>query len=165
MQIPETVRNIFSIFPLHTYPAVPPPPSPGSSSSPAAATLWIAAPPSSTEVLSADVECLKWQAYLALRGVSPGVLNVRTDVDPQAALEGQFPNLRVNDKLEQEEGSLLPAYLISAWTDAHLGVSSLDDSLEGYRDETARDESRAWVALLEGNVHSALVRLCSTVLF
>ena len=32
------------------------------------------------------------------------------------------------------------------------------DELEGYADGDARDESRAWVALLEGNVHAALVR-------
>jgi metaxin len=29
--------------------------------------------------------------------------------------------------------------------------------LEGYKDEEARDESRAWVSLLEGDVHAALV--------
>ncbi|EEB86599.1 hypothetical protein MPER_16389, partial [Moniliophthora perniciosa FA553] len=33
--------------------------------------------------------------------------------------------------------------------------------LEGYKDETAKDESRAWVSLLEGNVHAALYLLCS----
>jgi hypothetical protein len=31
------------------------------------------------------------------------------------------------------------------------------DHLEGYKDEGARDESRAWVALLEGIVQGALV--------
>jgi metaxin len=29
--------------------------------------------------------------------------------------------------------------------------------LEGYKDEETRDESRAWVSLLEGDVHTALV--------
>jgi hypothetical protein len=32
------------------------------------------------------------------------------------------------------------------------------DHLEGYKDEGARDESRAWVDLLEGTVQAALVR-------
>jgi hypothetical protein len=31
------------------------------------------------------------------------------------------------------------------------------DHLEGYKDEGARDESRAWVAPLEGTVQAALV--------
>lgn len=155
MQIPEPVRNIFSKFPLHTYPAVALPSSSAVNSTPV--TLWITSPPSSSEVLSGDVECLKWQAYLALRGIPSGVLSIRTDVDPPAALDGRFPNLRVNSKSAQEEGALLPAHFIPGWTDSYLGVNSLEDPLEGYKDEAARDESRAWVSLLEGNIHSALV--------
>ena len=34
-------------------------------------------------------------------------------------------------------------------------------ALEGYKHEEARDESRAWVSLLEGDFHAALV----TILF
>ena len=52
------------------------------------------------------------------------------------------------------EGELLPAQLIPEWVDGQVGAL---DELEGYADEAARDESRAWVALLEGNVHAALV--------
>ena len=53
------------------------------------------------------------------------------------------------------EGALLAAHLIPEWVDKHVGIPGL---LEGYADEAARDESRAWVALMEGNVHAALVR-------
>lgn len=165
MQIPEPIRNIFSKFPLHTYPAIALPSSSSSASDSNPVTLWITSPPSSSEVLSVDVECLKWQAYLALRGIPPGVLNIRTDVDPQAALDGRFPNLRVNSKSAREEGALLPAHFIPGWTDSYLGVNSLEDPLEGYRDENARDESRAWVSLLEGNIHSALVSILPAALF
>jgi len=38
-----------------------------------------------------------------------------------------------------------------------LGVNFNADPLEGYKDEAARDENRAWVSLLEGVVHAALV--------
>lgn len=53
---------------------------------------------------------------------------------------------------------LLAAPHIVEWVDVKLAHSVLDDPWEGYKDEAAKDESRAWVALLEGNVHAALVR-------
>ncbi|KAF9073690.1 hypothetical protein BDP27DRAFT_1416776 [Rhodocollybia butyracea] len=45
---------------------------------------------------------------------------------------------------------------IVEWVDVKLAHSALDDLWDGYKDEAAKDESRAWVALLEGNVHAAL---------
>ena len=115
-------------------------------------------------MLSSDVECLKWQAYLALRGLSD--VSVRWDVSVDGALDARLPNLHVplktlpgaSDEVKASddgEGELLPAHLIPEWVDGQVGAL---DELEGYVDEAAKDESRAWVALLEGNVHAALVR-------
>ena len=59
-----------------------------------------------------------------------------------------------------EDGELLAAHSIPTWVDAKLGVDSAEDPLEGYADAEARIESRAWVALLEGVVHAALVCTC-----
>ncbi|KAG6909626.1 hypothetical protein DXG01_016408 [Tephrocybe rancida] len=104
-------------------------------------TLWIAPPGPSDAPLSADVECLKWQAYLALRNV-PNLL--RTDVDPAGALDA-LPNLQTDNT------TLLAAHLIPQWADQHAQPEPDYVSLE------ARDESRAWVALLEGTIHAALL--------
>ncbi|GLB34736.1 putative glutathione S-transferase, C-terminal domain [Lyophyllum shimeji] len=99
------------------------------------------------EPLSADVECLKWQAYLALRRLSN--IRIRTDISPAGALDARLPNLLVS------ETSLLAAHLIPQWADEQTTADT--DPLEGYKDEAARDESRAWVSLLEGTVHAALL--------
>jgi metaxin len=139
----------YAHFPLHTYPAVYPP----SSFSLERPTLWIARP-RGTGSLSADVECLKWQAYLALRGVTN--VAVRWDISPDGALGGRFPNLQIPPSANDDgKGKLLPSHMIPAWVDEKVGAST--DPLEGYKDEASRDESYAWVALLEGNVHAALV--------
>ncbi|KAK2466749.1 hypothetical protein APHAL10511_001007 [Amanita phalloides] len=55
----------------------------------------------------------------------------------------------------RQEGQLLAARLIPSWADSQRGP--VDPILEGYRDQPARDESRAWVSLLEGTVHAALL--------
>jgi len=111
------------------------------------------------------VECLKWQAYLALRYLRTPTA-VRWDVSPDGAVDGRLPNLHVpldpNSKgieagiKDDGEGRLLAAHLIPEWVDSKVGDLGL---LEGYVDEAARDESRAWVSLLEGNVHAALLAL------
>ncbi|KAH0583634.1 hypothetical protein H2248_009250 [Termitomyces sp. 'cryptogamus'] len=101
------------------------------------ATLWIAPP----APLSADVDCLRWQAYLALRGVP---VAVRTVIDPAGALDARLPNLHADD-------ALLPAQRIPQWADTHAPPEP------GYLDPAARDESRAWTALLERTVHAALL--------
>ena len=111
------------------------------------------------EDCSEDVECLKWQAYLALRGLTD--IAVRWDVQPEGALEGRLPNLRVpmkevEPKIQDDgEGDLLPAHMIKEWVDNKVGELA---QLEGFVDEAARDESRAWIKLLEGDIHAALVR-------
>ncbi|KAJ3513876.1 hypothetical protein NLJ89_g2709 [Agrocybe chaxingu] len=56
-----------------------------------------------------------------------------------------------------EDGELLAAHSIPTWVDVKLGIDSSADLLEGYRDQEARAESRAWVSLLEGIVHAALI--------
>lgn len=120
-------------------------------------------------LLSADVECLKWQAYIALRGLSS--IRVRFDVTSDGALENRLPNLHIplsegvlpkdeshhKNLREEQDGELLAAQMIPTWVDAKLGVSSVQDENEGYIDKSARDESRAWVSLLEDVVHAALI--------
>lgn len=142
--LPAPLHSFFSLFPLHIHPPVPLPSTKKQFTQP---TLWIHPPKEPNSPLSADVECLKWQAYLALRGLQ--ALHVRSDVSSDGALDGRLPNLHIS------QNELLPAHLIPSWADGQL--ASVDAQLEGYKDEAARDESRAWVALLEGNVHAALV--------
>jgi len=62
---------------------------------------------------------------------------------------GHLPNLHLAN------GTLLPAQLIPTWADETL--VELERPLEGYKDQAALDESRAWVSLLEGDVHAALL--------
>jgi metaxin len=115
--------------------------------------------------LSGDVECLKWQAYLALRGLDG--IKVRWDIAPEGSVGESLPNLHVpSDSSKKsegaEEGALLSANSILAWVDTKLGVDSTADPLEGYKDEGTRTESRAWISLLESTVHAALVSRHST---
>ena len=123
-------------------------------------TLWIS-PPRQNNLLSADVECLKWQAYLALRGLTD--IKIRWDIAPEGSISGSLPNLHISSDKE----GLLDAHAIPAWVDAKLGVDSFSDPLEGYIDQAARIESRVWVSLLEGIVRATMVclQLRSFVLF
>lgn len=146
--IPEPIRKFFSSFPLYTYPA---PENPYSKSI-TKPTLWIE-PPRKLELdekdhFSRDVECLKWQAYLSLRGIKD--FDVRWDVAGEAGVGGHLPTLQLPN------GKLLGTLRIPMWADTVQ--NSPIDTLEGYKDAEARDESRAWVSLLEGPVHSELVR-------
>ncbi|TFY63613.1 hypothetical protein EVG20_g6247 [Dentipellis fragilis] len=130
--VPKPLAKFFSLFPLYTFPAQPPP----NKHSVTAPTLWIHPPPGSPhsrELLSADVECLKWQAGCARR--SPA--------------QSPYASPRAPDG----DGELLPSHNIPAWVDERVGLLN---ELEGYRNVEARDESHAWVALLEGDVHAAL---------
>lgn len=156
--IPAPLRTFYSYFPLYTYPPnLPPDWRPITKP-----TLWILPPldPNSDNLLSSDVECLKWQAFLALRGFSDII--VRWDVSSDGALDGRLPNLHVPVPKGQKDehggnGELLAVHMIPGWVEK-MKVSAEGDAFEGYVDEAARDESHAWVALLEGKVHAALVR-------
>ncbi|KAG9318567.1 hypothetical protein JVU11DRAFT_659 [Chiua virens] len=134
----------FSRFPLYTYPLV----HVQSRIPLVQPTLWIAPPRDTAAFLSTDVECLKWQAYLALRGLHH--IAVRWDISPEGALDARLPNLHLPDS----SPGLLQARSIPGWADARLGQPT--HPLEGYRDQHAKDESHAWVSLLEGVVHAAL---------
>ncbi|KAK0463879.1 uncharacterized protein EV420DRAFT_1520516 [Desarmillaria tabescens] len=144
MQVPPIIQKLLSPFPFHTYLAIPPPRQSNRYPTPC---LWIHPPHSPNGVLSSDVECFKWRAYLAPRGLDR--IAVRTDIDPQGAIDGQLPNLR-------DGAQLLAARELPAWVDSKVNTDN-DSGLEGYEDEAARDESRAWVALLEGCMHAALL--------
>lgn len=155
LTLPAPIKKAFSFFPLHTHPPVPlsvryPLVKP---------TLWIAPPRTlldgnaSVDILSSDVECLKWQAYIALRGLTD--IAVRWDIPPEGALEGRLPNLHVPADVDSEN-QLLVAQNIPGWVDSR--VASGVDTLEGYQNQQAKDESHAWVSLLEGIVHATLVR-------
>ncbi|KAJ3989160.1 hypothetical protein F5890DRAFT_1549800 [Lentinula detonsa] len=172
MQVPGPLKTLFSYFPLYTHPPL----NAKRNSTLEGPTIWARLSKgnnSADAVLSSDVECLKWQAYLALRGLSG--IRVRFDVDAQGAIDGRLPNLHVpfdasatyswsadNNKKSStgpidDSTELLSAPHIVEWVDAKLAHSALDDAWEGYKDEAAKDESRAWVSLLEGNVHAALL--------
>lgn len=157
-QVPKSVQTLLSKFPLYTYP-----PNEPKKVTPQHPTLWIKTPyPGS--LLSTDVECLKWQAYLALRGLTH--IHVRYDLDQQAAIDGKLPNLHIpasahlvlkdTKKISDGVSELIPATALPTWADGKLKQPLLDPA-EGYKDEAARDESRAWITLLEGNVHAALI--------
>lgn len=159
--LPKPLQAFFAKFPLYTYPPVRAPVQ----TPVATPTLWIL-PPANTEansdLLSANIECLKWQAYLALRGLRQ--VQVRWDVHPDGAIDAHLPNLHVpvtdvketiGDASSAVDGQLLAAKMIPEWVDGKLGAPN---ELEGYVDSAARDESRAWVSLLEGHVQKMLVR-------
>lgn len=143
MEVPAVVRKFYSYFPLYTYDEGP------IKSAPTHATLWVAPPLSSSSRLSGDIECLKWQTYLALRNI-PSV-RLRYDIQPDGGAGGVLPSLHLPD------GDLLSPARIPGWADKVLNAPL--DALEGYLSEKLRDESRAWVALFEGVIHSALVCL------
>ncbi|THH26605.1 hypothetical protein EUX98_g7589 [Antrodiella citrinella] len=152
LSLPKPLQQLFSFFPLHIYPAVP---TAFKASAVTQPTLWVHPPRPAEEpdFFSSDVECLKWQAYLALRGLSNVAL--RWDISSDGAIEGRLPNLQVPARESKDGGGeLLPAASIADWVDGQLGEVG---PLEGYADEAAKDESRAWVTLLEGNVHAALI--------
>ncbi|KAH8117183.1 hypothetical protein DFH11DRAFT_1724243 [Phellopilus nigrolimitatus] len=151
--IPAAVHSFFSKFPLYTYPSEDIATSRNTARY-IKSTLWIAPPKptagSSSNILSTDVECLKWQAYLALRGVKD--IGVRWDIAAEGSVDGRLPSLVA---VEEGETEVLGTRMIPGWVDGVLGKEE-EDAFEGYKDDTAKDESRAWVALLEGIVHSAL---------
>jgi len=167
LDVPPPIVTFNSHFPFKTYPPI----KPSRATILTAPTLWIRPPRLNSEpvdsVLSHDVGCLKWQAYLALRGLTG--IKVRWDIAPEGTVDGSLPNLHVpiteslgSEKSQKsEDGDILAARSIPSWVDMKLGIDSSADSLEGYIDQEARVESRAWVSLLEDVVHAALVRIFS----
>lgn len=140
MQVPAVVRRFYSYFPLYSYEEET------VKSAPAHPTLWVA-PPVTSPRLSGDIECLKWQTYLALRNVS--AIRLRYDIRPDGGVGGVLPSLHLPN------GDLLSAARIPGWADTALNAPL--DELEGYASPKLRDESRAWISLFESVVHSTLV--------
>jgi metaxin len=178
--MPSLLQDFYALFPLHFYsqsPSLPSPRFPLNSQQGAhgisTPTLFIHRPVDpSRSLLSSDIECVKWQAYLALRGVHGGI-RVRWDLASEGALDGKLPNLYLapsSSLVEKEnrgelgksvlKGELLESRRIPSWVDGEAGRSigsgDNDPILEGYKDEESRDESRAWVSLLEGDVYAAI---------
>jgi metaxin len=155
LSVPLPLAKLFSYFPLKTYPPLKP-----TKLTIVSPRLWIHPPtpssaPGKESVLSTDVECLKWQAHIALRGLLD--VSVRWDISQEGALGGRLPNLQIPSELtDKPDGELLVAQDIPTWIDGKIGA--LDD-FQGYKDVESRDESHAWIALLEGDVHAALVSL------
>jgi metaxin len=152
LSVPPPLAKFFSFFPLKTYPPLKP-----AKALIVNPLLWIHPPvPSNESLLSADVECLKWQAHIALRGLRD--ISVRWDVSQDGALNGRLPNLQApSERTKDPAGELIAAQDIQTWIDEKVGAL---DGLEGYKDIDSRDESHAWIALLEGDVHAALVSPC-----
>lgn len=147
--IPPLLKAFFAHFPLYVYPQIQTRERQKCSQSP---TLWIHPPfnPSS-DLLSSDIECLKWQAYIALRGLSN--ISVRWDLPPDAGIDGHLPNLCVYSE-SVGDYELLDRKMIPGWVDTHVPV----DGLDGFHDEETKLESEAWISLLEGTIHAAVVR-------
>jgi metaxin len=157
--LPEALRIFFSKFPLQTYPAI----ERTGDIQPDEPTLWILPPDDpSSSVLSSDVECLKWQAYIALRprdtseGDRKGV-KVNWNMSPAAGVDGMLPTLciqRHNPKVNRREWKFLGPKGIAEWIDGPVELRE--------KDNVFRDEMEAWIQLLEGDIHDALV--CSKIL-
>ncbi|CAE6440694.1 unnamed protein product [Rhizoctonia solani] len=129
--------------------------------------------------LSADPDSLRWQAYLALRNVinvqvswavgpESGIPKLVLPVGAKKPLGVDIDSLNgslededagISEKVDiSEKGSdrmeieaireIIDPARIPAWVDAVQGRSV--DGLEGFIDAATRDESRAWVALLDG---------------
>ena len=147
--IPPPLKAFFALFPLYTHPAIRTRERESCSKSP---TLWIHPPfDPSSNFLSSDIECLKWQAYIALRGLSS--ISVRWDLSPCAGIDGHLPNLCTYSE-SMADYELLDSKRIPGWVDTQVPV----DELDGFNDEEAKLESEAWISLLEGTVHAAVVR-------
>ncbi len=73
-------------------------------------------------------------------------------------MDGTLPSLQL--PAEGTRGEVLSAKEIPKWAAGMLGDEKEKDVFEGYRDEKAKEESRAWVSLVEGAVHPALVNAC-----
>ncbi|EJU05641.1 hypothetical protein DACRYDRAFT_113704 [Dacryopinax primogenitus] len=133
-----SVHKFLARFPLYTYPAWPLSTTAPPSGLP---TLWIHPSTKGQEPLSSDVECLKWQAWLALRGVA---VSLRSDVHPDGGVDGKLPTLHLPDN------TVHPAHAIPS----ALSIASLPH--EGYASAEAELESKAFLALLESTLHKAL---------
>ncbi|KAF4576664.1 hypothetical protein EYR40_000911 [Pleurotus pulmonarius] len=156
--VPTALLKLFGLFPLYSYPSI----EPQSKQPLKEPTLWIAPPRTGSEsgVLSRDVDCLKWQAFLALKGLAG--IAVRWDVVSEGAIDKKLPNLHVplNGKApEPEDGSLLAASMIPSWAADRLASTEEKelDALDGYKDQAAKDESLAWTTMLETRVRAALL--------
>jgi len=147
--IPPLLKAFFALFPLYTHPPIRTRERQDCSKLP---TLWIHPPfDPSSNFLSSDIECLKWQAYIALRGL-PNIL-VRWDLPPDAGIDGHLPNLCTYSE-SAADYELLDRKMIPGWVDTQVP----EDGLDGFNDEKAKLESEAWISLLEGTVHAAVVR-------
>ncbi|KAF7440605.1 hypothetical protein PC9H_000951 [Pleurotus ostreatus] len=156
--VPPPLLKVFALFPLYSYPSIEPP----SKKPLTEPTLWIAPPRADSEsgVFSSDVDCLKWQAYLALKGLVG--IAVEWVVSSEGAIDKKLPNLHVplDGKIpEPEDGSLLAASMIPSWVADRLTSNDEKqvDALDGYINQAAKDESLAWTTMLETRVRAALL--------
>ena len=79
---------------------------------------------------------------------------MRWDLPPCAGIDGHLPNLARAYSESAADCELLDSKRIPGWIDAQVSV----DGLDGFDDEETKLESDAWISLLEGTVHSAVVR-------
>lgn len=136
--------------------------------------------------LSTDPESLRWQAYIALRrvpdvhvswavGLESGLPKLVLPAGMRRPLGVDMDSLNESlgdDELDEDDKTdinekdgvqvgiqsvreVIDPAGIPVWADSIQGRSV--DPLEGFINAEARNESRAWVALLEGVVRSVLV--------
>jgi metaxin len=131
LSIPPPLKALFALFPLYTRPAIQ---RESCSKSP---TLWIH--PSfdpSSNFLSSDIECLKWQACTPLRGLSS--ISVRRDLSPDVGIDRHLPNLCTYSE-SAGDYELLDPKMVPGWVDTQVPA----DTLKGFDGEEAKLESEA----------------------
>ena len=125
VSLPAPLRQFFALFPLYTHPSNESPHQARRITSP---TLWIHVPWSpDADVLSSDVECLKWQAYLALRGLSD--VFVRWDVSVDGALDADLAELSLGQRLTAVHGPTARGSESESDSDAKSLANSLSKSI------------------------------------
>ena len=77
---------------------------------------------------------------------------MRWDLTPDAGIDGHLPNLCTYSE-SAEDYELLDRKMIPCWVDTQVPA----DGLDGFNDEEAKLESKAWISLLEGTIHAAVV--------
>ena len=78
---------------------------------------------------------------------------MRWDLSPDAGIDGHLPNLCTYSE-SAADYELLDRKMIPGWVDTQVPA----DGLDGFNDEEAKLESGAWISLLEGTIHAAVVR-------
>ena len=159
--MPDAVRRLFALFPLHEWPAA--------SSVDAAAdavekpTLFVSPPPPgaavrASEWASANPVCLRWQMELLWRGADFDCQVVQgTSWGPG----GQLPFLQLPKAGGTVYRPLLSQDALTQYVDTHYPLARLETGEKSvWPDPAAEAESAAWHNLLAGRVMAGTLLQC-----